>query len=84
MNANYRGLGYTKATVIVDRLSLNRFIGYIPTKGEYIIATKFENNGYGWTHYYREIEDIVNDLKKEGCYSPALEVLKFDSNIEEV
>ncbi len=84
MKEEYRGRGYTKAVVIADRLSRERFIGYIPTKGEYIIATKFENNGYGGTHYYREIEDIVNDLKKEGCYSPALEVLKFDSNIEEV
>ena len=76
-----RGTGYTKATVIVnsissDEIGREKFIGYIPTKDEYIIASKFEGNGYGWTKYFRVLSDLIDHLREKGQHQLACDVLE--------
>ena len=63
-NYDYRGTGYTRAFITVDRLQDDKFIAYIPTKDEHIVATKFANGAYGWTKYAVNMQDL-EDLLKE-------------------
>jgi len=89
---DYRGSGYTRAFVIVDRLASERFIGYIPTKDEYVLATRFENGAYGWSHYARdtqELEELLTTANIRGADAILLEALEnvhdlcFDISLNE-
>ena len=68
-NAQYRGIGYTRAEVIADRLpgkyGQDKFIGYIATKDEYVVATKFTDGAYGWSKYFMDVSDLVDYLRED-------------------
>lgn len=62
----HRGSGYTTATIVMDRLPASfgqdKFLGYIPTKDEWIIATKFMGGAYGWTKYFMSLDSLSDHL----------------------
>lgn len=79
------GTGYTEATIlefITDDKS--KFIGYIPTKQEYIIATVFADNSYGWTTYGKSIQNVMESYKhKNTSYSMDFYKEQLDSQLSE-
>ncbi len=90
---DYRGTGYTRAFVVADRIASERFIGYIPTKDEYVLATRFEGGAYGWSHYARdthELEEMLKNANIRGYEAILLEVIDnthdlcFDISLNEV
>lgn len=58
------GTGYTKAQIIVE-MENNKFVGYIPTNGEYIIATNDNRGGYCWSKYFPDLKNLLNHLKEQ-------------------
>ena len=74
---DYRGTGYTRAFILVDRMRDDKFIGYIPTKDEYVIATKFTEGGYGWSEYFMNLEDLLKHLESISLNSYSKSVLDF-------
>lgn len=81
MKKKHIGTGYTKAEIIAERLpnifGENKFIGYIPMKDEFIVATKFQHNSYGWSKYFMNITDLVEYLRENNYDSLALEVYEY-------
>jgi hypothetical protein len=85
------GTGYTQAEIIAERLpsvfGQDKFIGYIPTKDEYIVASKFygmdgvTKNAYGWSKYFMDIADLVEYLREDMGYdSLAMEAFDYMNN----
>jgi len=60
---DYRGIGYTRAFIAVDRMRDNRFIGYIPTKDEWIIAIKGIDGSYSNSKYF--LDEFQGDYETE-------------------
>ena len=82
---DYRGLGYTSAFIAVDRLQDNKFIGYIPTKDEWIVATKFNEGAYGWSKYVRDmqgLEELLQELYPSMWETLLLSCYAFELDIE--
>lgn len=82
------GTGYTTAEIIAERLpnafGVDKFIGYIATKDEYIVASKFKSqekglkDAYGWSKYFMDIADLVDYLREDMGYdSLAQEVFEY-------
>ena len=71
------GTGYTEAQIVADRLANDKFIGYLPTKGEYIIATYFQPSGYGWSKYFMNKLDLIDHLREQGNDALALTVAEY-------
>jgi hypothetical protein len=79
------GTGYTQAEIIAERLpsvfGQDKFIGYIPTKDEYIVSSKFYGNAYGWSKYFMNIADLVEYLREDMGYdSLAMEAFDYMNN----
>ena len=74
---DYRGSGYTKAFIAVDRMRDDKFIGYIPTKDEWIIATKFTDGAYGWSKYFMDLDSLIEHLNELSRNSYSLSVVNF-------
>ena len=79
------GTGYTEATILeFIKDDKSKFIGYIPTKEEYIIATVFADNSYGWTIYGSSIQNVLESYKhKNTDYSKEFYVERLDSALAE-
>jgi len=82
---DYRGDSYTRAYIAVDRLQDNKFIGYIPTKDEWIVATKFNDGAYGWSKYAMDmqgLEELLQELYPNTWESLLLSCHAFELDIE--
>lgn len=81
MKKTYIGSGYTRAEIIAERLpnvfGLDKFIGYIPTKDEFVVASKFKPTGYGWSKYFMNTADLIEYLRDMNYDSLALEVYNY-------
>ena len=82
----HRGRGYTKATILTDRLPSSfgqqKFIGYLPHKDEWIIASKFLGGGYGWSKYFMTLESLVDHLEAKGFLSLAVDAVEHDNLLQ--
>ena len=82
---DYRGIGYTRAFIAVDRLRDNKFIGYIVTKDEWVVATKFVGGAYGWSKYARsmqELEELLQEHYPNNWESLLMSCYEFEMDIE--
>ena len=82
---DYRGTGYTRAFIAVDRLRDNKFIGYILSKDEWVVATKFTEGGYGWSKYARsmqELEELLQEHYPSSWESLLMSCNEFEMDIE--
>ncbi len=63
------GSGYTTAEIIADRLpksyGTSKFIGYIPTKNEWIIASHAVPYGYCWSEYFMSLDSLLEEIKDD-------------------
>lgn len=79
------GTGYTEAVILEFITDDNsKFIGYIPTKKEYIIATVFADNAYGWTTYGKSIKEVIASYEyKSNQFNKDYYVEKLDSALSD-
>jgi len=74
---DYRGTGYTMAFILVDRMRDDKFIAYIPTKDEYIIARKGVNGSYCNSEYFMSLESLIKHLNAMSNNSYSKSILDF-------
>ena len=74
---DYRGIGYTRAYIAIDRMRDNRFIGYIPTKDEWIIAIKGNDGSYCNSMYFMDFDSIRDYLTDMSLNSYAMSISIF-------
>lgn len=73
--------------LIADRLSSkygsDKFIGYIASKDEYVIATHFKPHGYGWSQYFQTSAELIEYIAEDkNDKDTAYEVLNYISQRE--